>query len=774
VEESEPELFEEMRRRVREGRWCIVNGWWMEPDCNIPSGESFARHSLYGQRYFRQKFGVTCRVGYCVDSFGHNGMMPQLLRQGGLESYVFMRPNRVENPDCPEGPFWWESPDGSRVLAYRLHTAYATGPDELTSEAVQRLAEHFTDQVQDLMAFYGVGDHGGGPTIANLQSIEAMQVDPTLPELVLSTPDRYFECLMGKQPDLPVYRGELQYHAAGCYAAHAGVKQWNRKAEHDLLTAERWSTVSQALTGMPYPGQELTSAWQHLLFNQFHDILAGTSIREAYDDVRDAFGVVFQTAQASTNVAVQRIAAQVDTQGGDTAIIVFNPHAFPVLAPVEHELVTWRLGDHPWRLRDDTGHDVPWQSARLSATVQPGGRARLCFVADLPSLGYRVYHLNRSRADGASQPAAWDGPRVGVLPRTVVNKYEVEMDGRSDLALENEYYRLEIDGRLGDVRRLRDVRAGIEVFGGHAAVGLVLDDPSDTWSHGVTAFRTECGRFADAEVRLVESGPVRAVVRSRTYYGRSTLVQDFVFCRELPWIEIRVGVDWRERLKMLKLAFPVNVTEAEATFEIPYGAIVRSTDGREVPGQSWFDLTGLTDRGVYGLSILNEGKYSFDIMGTEMRMTVLRSPVYAHHTPRQLEAGQDYHTMDQGWHEFRYILLPHAGPWQAAGGTRLAQVLNKPVLPLTEGIHPGRLSAQGTYLWTSSEHVLVTVLKMAEEGDDVIVRCVETGGLAGRATIALPLLGRELTADLGPWQIKTWRVPRDPQQAIRETNFLED
>jgi alpha-mannosidase len=393
-------------------------------------------------------------------------------------------------------------------------------------------------------------------------------------------------------------------------------------------------------------------------------------------------------------------------------------------------------------------------------------------VADLPPLGYRVYHLDRTEGD--PQPATQDGPRVDVLPGTVVNDYDVETDGRSDLALENGYYRLEIDGRLGDIRRLRDIRVGLEVFNGHAAVGLVIDDPSDTWSHGVTAFRAECGRFADAEVRLVESGPVRAVVRSRTRYGHSTLVQDFVFYRELPWIEVRVGVDWHERLKMLKLAFPVDVSEAEATFEIPYGAIVRPTDGREVPGQGWFDLTGRAGGAKYGLSILNDGKYSFDIMGAEMRMTVLRSPVYAHHTPRQLEAGQDYHTMDQGRHEFRYVLLPHAGPWQAAGSARLAQVLNRPVLPLTEGIHPGRLLARDAYLWTSSEHVLVTVLKVAEEGDDVIVRCVETGGAARRTTIALPFLGREIAAEVGPWQIKTWRLPRDPNQTVRETNFLED
>ncbi|MCC7354885.1 MAG: alpha-mannosidase [Anaerolineae bacterium] len=771
VEEAEPDLFAEIRQRVQEGRWCIVNGWWMEPDCNIPAGESLARQSLYGQRFFREKFGLTCRVGYCVDSFGHHGMMPQLLRQGGFQFYVFMRPGRAENPNVPRGPFWWESPDGSRVLAYSLLSAYGSGGDALTPEALRKVAEHCTESVRDQMFFYGVGNHGGGPTIANLKSLEAMQHDPALPTLEFSSPDRYFDRLLQGRPDLPVLRDELEYHAVGCYSAHAGVKQWNRKAEHSLLTAERWATVSHLLTQMPYPQQELTSAWHTVLFNQFHDILAGSSIREAYEDARNAYGAVLQTAQASLNVALQRIAAQVDTRGGESAVIVFNPHAFPVRAPVEHELMTWHLGNQPLHLVDEAGQEVVWQAGPISATVPPGWRTRLCFLADLPPLGYRVYHLNRRPAEAKTE--AGGGPQVERLPWTVKDGYEVEADGRANLAVENEYLQLEVDARLGDLR-LWDKSNQQEVHTSRAAVGVVLDDPSDTWAHGVTSFRDECGRFADAEVRVAESGPLRVVVRSRTHYGRSTLIQDFILYRGLPWVEVRVAVDWQERLKMLKLAFPVHVAQPVATFEIPYGAIERVADGREVAGQGWFDVTGQTGNGFYGLSILNDGKYGFDVLGAEMRMTVLRSPVYAHHTPHKLEAGQDYHYMDQGWHEFRYILLPHAGTWQEAGTARLAQVLNAPPLALTEGIHGGSLPAVAGHLAADADNVLVTVLKKAEEGDDLIVRCQETAGMETATTLRLPLLGREVAANLGPWQIKTWRIPRDARQPAREVNFLEE
>jgi alpha-mannosidase len=774
IEESDPDMFEEIRQRAKEGRWAIVNGWWMEPDCNIPGGESFARQSLYGQRYFKQKFGKTCLSGFCVDSFGHNGMLPQLLLQGGFKYYVFMRPNKIENPACPEGPFWWESPDGSRVLAYRLLSAYGTGPEGMTPEAVRNIAAYFKPDVQVEMFFYGVGNHGGGPTVENIQSIQAMQKDPDLPNLIFSSPDDFFESLLDRSPEggarLPVYRGELQYHAAGCYAAHSGVKRWNRKAEHDLLRAERWTTISHLIAGTPYPRKEFEAAWEAVLFNQFHDILAGSSIREAYDDARDAFGSVFQTAETNLNRALQRISSRVDTRGGETAVVVYNPHSFAVKVPVEHELMTWHLGGRPLHLVDHINREVSWQPGPLSASVPQGWRMRLCFIAELPPLGYKVFHLKGS----SEETGQTGGPQVEKLPLTVVNGYDVEADGRSNLAIDNEFMHLELDSHLGDIAHLVDKRTGHEVFLGHAAKGLVIDDPSDTWSHGVTAFRTECGRFGDASLKLVESGPERVVIRGKSFYGKSTLIQDYIVYQGLPWIEVRVIVDWHEQLKLLKFTFPVNVQKPTASFEIPYGVIERPTNGLEVPGQRWCDVTGETQQGLFGLSIMNDAKYSFDVLDAEMRMTVLRSPVFAHHTPHKLEANQDYVFMDQGRQEFSYILLPHAGPWQKAETVQLAEVLNMPPVPQTEGIHGGELPPEGNFLSGMDSHVNLSVLKMSEEGEDIIVRCCETSGTLAKTILKIPFLTREIDLSLTPWQVKTLRIPRDKNRPVQETNFLEN
>ncbi len=701
-------------------------------------------------------------------------MLPQLLLQGGFKYYVFMRPNKIENPTCPEGPFWWESPDGSRVLAYRLLSAYGTGPEGMTPEAVRNLAACFKPDVQDEMLFFGVGDHGGGPTIENIQSIQTMQKNPDLPHLIFSSPDRFFESLLESSPGngtgLPVYRGDLQYHAAGCYAAHSGIKRWNRKAEHDLLRAERWATISHLIAGTPYPSKELEAAWENVLFNQFHDILAGSSIQEAYDDARDAFGAVFQVAETHLNRALQRISSRVDTRGGETAVVVYNPHSFAVKVPIEHELMTWHLGGRPLHLVDDTRQEVIWQPGPLSASVPQGWRMRLCFLAELPPLGYKVFHLNGL----AEETGQSGGPHIERLPLTTVNGYEVEADGRSNLAVDNKFLHLELDTRLGDIAHLVDKRAGNEVFSGHAAQGLVIDDPSDTWSHGVTTFRTECGRFGDASLKLLESGPERVVIHSKSFYGKSTLIQDYIVYHGLPWIEVRVIVDWHEQLKLLKLAFPIQVQSPKATFEIPYGVIERPSNGLEVPGQRWFDVTGETTQGLFGLSILNNAKYSFDVLDAEMRLTVLRSPVFAHHTPHKLEADQDYSYMDQGRQEFTYILLPHPGGWQEAETVQLAEVLNMPPVALTEGIHAGELNPEGGFLSCMDSHVQISVLKLAEEGGDIVVRCRETKGILAETTLKIPILTREIDLTLTPWQVKTMRIPRDKDRPVQESNFLEN
>ncbi len=765
VERNDPRMFAEIERRVAEGRWELVGGWWLQPDCNIPGGESYVRQGLYGQRYFKEKFGVTATVGYNVDSFGHHAMLPQILRKSGLTSYVFMRPQPHEQR-LPGRLFWWESDDGSRVLACRIPYEYCTWGRELDTH-VRKCASELRAPFDELLCFYGVGNHGGGPTRENLVSIRALAADPALPALLFSTPGRFFARVRDQDLPIPVVHDEFQHHASGCYAAHSGVKRWNRRAEHALITAEKLSTLAARLVGQPYP-TDLERAWKNVLFNQFHDIIAGTSIEPAYEDARDLYGEALAIASRALNDATQAISWRIGIERDEARIpiVVFNPHVWPAAVPVELEF--GRLPLDPV-LVDDEGTAVPLQRVRSLATVS-GGRNRILFVAHLPALGYRVYRIDAPPPAGSTTQITSATPAVSTAGPAAAH------DEEADYVLENDQLLVEIDPATGCIARLHDKRLSFDVLRGQGARPVVIDDPSDTWGHNVASFDKVDGMFSVQSVRRIEHGPVRSVIRVESVYGASSLTQDIALYREFDRVDVRVTVDWREQFKLLKLRFPLNLSHAMvATYEIPYGHIERPTNGEEEPGQGWVDLTGVA-RGVgalYGVSILNDGKYSFDVRGDTLGLTVLRSPIYAHHVPYAPRQDERYAFIDQGLQSFAYSLLPHAGTWRGAETARRAAELNAPPVAITETCHQGPLPACCSAIHVDKRNVVVSVVKRAEDNGDTIVRCHETDGAATAATIRFPAWDRAIEARFAPCEIKTFRLPTDPTLPIVETNLIE-
>ncbi|MGZ4354994.1 MAG: glycoside hydrolase family 38 N-terminal domain-containing protein, partial [Gaiellaceae bacterium] len=383
VEESDPALFGRIRERVAEGRFQVVGGWWIEPDCNVPCGESFVRQALYGQRLLHEKLGITATVGANLDSFGHNATIPQILARSGCDSYVFLRPQSQEK-ELPGPVFWWESPDGSRVLAYRIPHEYCAPKDDL-GDHVEKAIASLPDGDEDYAVFYGVGNHGGGPTRSNLDQIARLNEDGALPRLELSSLRRFFDAL---GDGFPTVRGELQHHAPGCYTTHSGIKRWNRRAENLLLRAEKWAAVADSLGLRPYPLAELSRAWKLVLFNQFHDTLAGTSIAPAYEDARDQLGRASSLAADAFNAAVQSIARQIRIEQEEEMrpVVVFNPHPWPLRTDVEVEY-TWMRAEGA-HVVDDEDEPVPMQTTRPLTTMS-GLRGRLVFPVEVPPLGWR-------------------------------------------------------------------------------------------------------------------------------------------------------------------------------------------------------------------------------------------------------------------------------------------------------------------------------------------------------------------------------------------------
>ena len=731
IEEIDPELFEEIKRLVNDGRWIVVGGWWVEPDCNIPCGESFIRHALYGKKYFKEKLGVEVDIGYNIDSFGHSWGLPQVLAKSGYRYYVFMRPNPREK-DLPSDVFLWEGPDGSRVLAYRLPTSYSLTGKRIVRE-VRRLV---SSGRRTILILYGSGDHGGGPSREDLEAIRSLTGEIEVVHAGFHAFFREFEDM-----DLPIVRDELQHHARGCYSALSRIKKLNRRAEISLLEAERYSVMCELLEGSSYPLEELRRAWRRVLFNQFHDILAGTSIPEAYGRVESELGEAMSIAQDVKLRSLRLVSRRIETLGRGIPVVVFNPLPWRRVVPVEVEL-SWGV-EKPVVAVDEKGCLVPSQEVQPSSLVGRG-RVRLLFLAELPPMGYRVYWLKPGDVDSDSD--------LHVADNTLENsRLLVGFDSGGKL------FKLELKKLAWNALS-------------STAGRVVYRDESDTWSHGVEKYDEIIGEFEVLEWRIVERGPVRASIEVESRYGSSKLLETYRVYTGMPYVEVVADLDWREKHKLLKLHFPVNVSGPRAFYGIQFGVIERPCNGMEEPSQGWIDVEdGELSR---GLALLVDYKYSFSVEGSTIGVTVARSPIYAHHDPYRPSGALRYRYQDQGSQEFAYILYPHVGGWSASRIPVLyEEILFKPHV-LLEYPHKGELPATYSLLEVGESSVLLTALKKAESGKGYIARLFEPLGKEQWTTLKIHATGQEIRARLSPFELKSLLV-RPEIPLVTEVNLME-
>jgi alpha-mannosidase len=751
VKEAEPALFDEIKALVKAGRWNPVGGWWVEADVNCPLGESLVRQGLYGQLFFLENFGQTTRIGFNPDAFGHPWTLPQILAGEGLASYFFMRPNPDEKMDLHAGLFQWQGPDGTKVIAVLLGS-YSS--DEGSVEKLIAAYERYFSQDQPdqkvWAVFYGVGDHGGGPTRAVIEKIRSLQKAD--PRIRFSTLDSYLAAVEPQRDHLPVISGELQHHARGCYSACASVKALNRESEWALLTAEKLASLDAALLGNEYPKEPFRLSWQKVLFNQFHDILAGSAIEEAYKDAKNDFGYALSVARESSIKSLQEIAQKVNSAAAPNEMcapfLVFNPQCWRVREPVEVEVE--RLGDNAPRLVRHDGKELAYQEIR-TAGVKVSSRIRLAFMDEFPSLGYSLYYLDFSGGAPAAQ-----NPGVKVEPHI----------------LENDFVRITFDEKTGAIRSFFDKTAGRELFRSPAE-SIVLEDPDDTWGHKTVAYDREVGRFSAAEFKVIESGPERGRIQITTHFGDSTLLQDYMLYASSPDLRCRLTVNWKEYYKVLKIAFPIMLNVGTLTSSIPYGFIERSMNGEEEPGQTWIDLSGQDGRRKFGLALLDDSKCGHSVKDGEIRLTVLHSTAWSHHIPQTVDQSEGFRLIDTGIHEFSYALLPHQDDWREADVARRAESFGmKPLVVLTDR-HAGQWEGSREFLTVSSPQVAVTVLKMAEKENALVLRLVELSGRENSGEVKTVLADNPIPYKLRPCEIKTILLPLDRKSAPREVNLLE-
>ncbi|MBF8295234.1 MAG: Alpha-mann mid protein [Bacteroidetes bacterium] len=701
IEQQYPEMFKEIREYVRQGRWEIVGGTWIESDGNMPSGESFARQYLYGKRYFKSRFGVDVKHGYHPDTFGHAATLPQILSKSGIETYTFFRPGDDERI------FWWETPDGSRVLAHHPSNWYGTWsgiPDTLWTSAKK---SGRTFAVTDVVQFFGVGDHGGGPTRRQIEQIEQLSKIQLYPKTQMSSFGALYAGMVPQVRNAPVQRGEQNFVFEGCYTSQAAIKSNNRKAEALLPTAEIFSVIAMQY-GYAYPVKDLEIAWHMVLFNQFHDVLCGSGIHDVALDAETFYAEALEKGRNALDGALKVIGAQVGTSAkvkGAKALLVFNPLNWNRNESVEMT-VSAKPAEEP-RVLDARGIEVPSQIIE-----RRGDSVKIVFTArGIPSVGYRTFWLATRKAQ--------------------------KQKSSSDLVLENRYFKLEIDAQSGCVARVYDkVRSREVVQPGRLLNEMQIQEDDAPMSAWVMGLRGEVHPIRDAaSIKAVESGPVRKVVRSEYSYENSTFVQDVILYADRPVIDFRFSANWNHRKRALKIAFPLALSGSKATCDIPFGAAERPAEGREVVAQKWVDLS----ESEYGVTLLNDSKYGFDVKENVLRMTALRSP-----TDPDPKA-------DEGRHEFRYALFLHNGGWREGGSVRKGYEFNTPVVSIETDQHAGRLSAAHSFLQITNPDVVLTALKKSEDDNALVLRAYESAG-------------KVLQTDLKLWQ---------PMTSVHETDLIE-
>ena len=760
IAENDPTMFAEIKAAVAAGRWCLAGGMWVEPDCNLPSGEALCRQLLAGQRFFQREFGQVATVGYNVDSFGHNAGLPQLLSSAGLTSYVFMRPGDMER-ELPARLFKWRDKSGAEVLAYRIPFDYETQADGLQGRTTQ-LASAAAEQGIPLMLFVGVGNHGGGPTRAMLAKLD--RIRPEFPGLRYSDPRRYFDLVTAGDAATaaPVVSGELQHHAVGCYSVSAWSKAGHDAAEAALLDAEGADAIAATLAARPSRQPDLSAAWTDLLLFEFHDVLAGSASSRAYRSMRARLGRVQTVADTVTTNALYQISHRVDTSAG-------------LAGPVERERWSFWAGDEgrgvpflvynplPWAVRqpvtaprsaetvlDSTGRALPCQPvASGEVTLFP---SHTLFLADLPPLGYEVFWLRGSRR----QP---DTPSSAEAAAA---------------SIESDVMRLAVDQQTGTITSVYDKLADRELVGDGGIRLSLQHDRSDTWSHRLT-------RYDDAEVaghfdgyETIESGPLRWTIRLRFRFGTSLVTEDISLLAGEAHARLRLRADWREPQVVLKLVLPWLLGDPTHTAAgASYGVAERVPAGDEEPVHGWLDChdpgSGL------GVLVTTGHLHGYDATGPIARLTILRNPLAADHgggwaTTR----AEDFPLADSGSHDATIHIFGHAGTWQSARAVARAAEQSRPPLIIADTYHAGELPPAGRFLSVEPSRLpVVRVVKRAESEPGLVVRLVEPDGRPCSVELGGQLLGREITAELGPHELQTLLVPEDPALPVRHLPVTE-
>lgn len=787
LETHQPELFQQVLAGVEAGTWAIDAGLWVEPELNTIGGESLARQILYGQHYSRSRFGQESAIAWLPDCFGFSWQLPQLLKLGQVKYFATQKLRWNETTPFPHSLFWWQGLDGTQILSLTL-PPIGTDIDPI------QMAAHSADwetktNLPETLWLPGMGDHGGGPTRDMLAKARRWSQSPFFPQLRFTSVLAHLQnitntysptpplphSLTPSSPSLPssisplpTWQNELYLELhRGCYTVHADQKWFNRRCEEALREAECFAALAHMQGLYDYPQAALENAWKQTLFNQFHDILPGTAIPEVFETTNPCWQAAYDTAKQIRSEAMTAIAQHLSLG------LAPHPEAIPIavfnslnwkhtdLVAIERpdlprEAATWGIFDpetQSWPVSQlshytDYGETPPCQSPATEDT-----KPRLLFLATVPPVGYRVYWL---------------------IPNPPHSKLNIQHSKFDAWQLENDFVRAVIDPKTGDITELREKTTQTNVVRSPANQLQAFRDSGQYWDAWDIAPDYEAHPLPEPQLKSLtwlEHGPLRQRLRVVRQLGDSVFQQDYVLDQHLPYLKVATVADWHETQVVLKTAFPLIIESEHATYEIPFGAIARPTNPTdpheqakwEVPALRWADMSD----GAIGFSILTDYKHGFDAKTNQLRLTLLKAPLWP--DPQA----------DRGRHQFTYALYPHAGDWRSSKTPNHAIAFNTPLRPIVMTlsgrtvVEPQNFTArQQSFLDVGTDKVQVAAFKLAEDASDrYILRCWDLYGEGSKLQVNTPwgtptldpvnLLEDPLTdealTDVAPWQIVTWK-----------------
>lgn len=769
IEEYDPGLFRRIQGLVEKGKWHIMGGWFLQPDCNMPAGESIIRQILHGRKYFRSRFGKEPETALNFDSFGHSRGLVQILEKTGYDSYMVCRPGCARD-EIKGNDFIWTGYDNSRVIVHISDENYNSIKGKAAVELTEWIEKHKNEKTG--LFLWGIGNHGGGPSREDLDNITALMRAKGGPEIIHSVPESYFNIISNAKGALESFDKPLAPESEGCYTSQIRVKQKHRELENNIYLCEKMLSNAAAQNFLDYPRKELDDALMALLTAEFHDALPGSAIKPVEEATLRQLNYGLEIISRLRAKAFFALAAgQKKVASGETPILVYNPHPYKVNTVIECELV---LPQQNW-------------GGEFTEPLVYAGEKKIECQAEQELSNFKMDWRKRAVFRAELEPSSMN--RFDCKFRVLEAKPPVELKAENGIFhFQTEKIIVEISCATGLIDKYSV--EGTDYIKPGAFRPVVMNDEYNSWGVGFKNFNDTAGSFSllrgkevsefsglpenELEpVRVIEDGEVRTVVEALFSYRNSFICQRYKLPKKGTEIEVETRVYWLEKDKLLKLSIPTCLTDAQYYGQTIFGSEKMQSNGSEVVSQKWSGVfSNSQDRAV---TLVNNGTHGSNCLNGEFRVSLLRSAGYAtsdFHGRLAMDPNRLTDRMDQGERIYKFWLNAGKSEDRRNNIDREAQLHNEEPYALSycppgEGKLPGRL------IELDNAAIILAALKRSEYHDTYIIRLQNPMAEEKKTKLLIPFKGISREFVFESFEVKTLELDLE-KESIEEINMLED